>query len=92
MAGSLQALQNGLKHQPNKAILSLRQIGVMRRMQTDAQQVESSFTTFIQGAADAGLGDFFLIKQARYHLKVKNNKEKAMEVLRSGLQRDPVRA
>ena len=92
LSGALQALQNGLKHLPNKAILSLRQIGVMRRMQSDAAKLEDSFEAAIQNGllVDASLGEFFTIKQARYHLKVKNNKDKAIEVIRGGLQRDPV--
>ncbi|OQV12084.1 Pre-mRNA-processing factor 39 [Hypsibius exemplaris] len=89
MAGAIQALQNALKHQPNKAILSLRQIGVLRRLQTDPAQIENAFDSAVQTASEASLGEFFLIKQARYHLKVKNNKGKAMEVLRTGLKRDP---
>lgn len=95
LTGALQALQNGLKHLPNKAILLLRQIGVKRRMQSeeDTEKVDESFEEAVQAGfqVDASLGEFLLIKQARYHSKAKGNKDRAMEIIQSGLKRDPVR-
>ena len=109
-AGALAALQNGLKHLPNKAILSLRQLGLTRRTQlkeassetdkdgeavieTEAvtEAVDQQYGKMIDEALDAGLAEFFLLKQAQYWLKVKGDKDKAMQILRAGLQRDPVR-
>ena len=92
MGGALQALQNGLKHLPTKAILSLRQIGLLRRMQQDPAQLQSTFDSLVKQTEDARMIEFFLIKQARYHLKIKNDKAKAMEIIRAGLKTDPVRS
>lgn len=90
MLGAVQALQNGLKHLPNKGILALRHIGILRRMQKDPEQIQNTFNQYIQNSEDVGLSEFFLVKEARSYLKLHNSKEKAMELIRGGLKRDPV--
>ncbi|GAU92356.1 hypothetical protein RvY_04447-2 [Ramazzottius varieornatus] len=105
IAGATAALQNGLRHLPNKAILSLRQLGLTRRTRlreassnaedvkadSDAitEAVQEQYAKIINEAEDAGLAEFFLLKQAQYWLKMKGDKDKAMEILRAGLKLDP---
>ncbi|XP_055346517.1 pre-mRNA-processing factor 39-like isoform X2 [Paramacrobiotus metropolitanus] len=89
MDNAVLAVQNGLKQLPQKPILALRHVGILRRMQSDPEQVMAAFDSYVSSAEDAGLVEFFLVKEARYQLKLKNDKERAMQILRLGLKKDP---